>query len=49
MQIDLQQYGELWEDIYDGLVARARSGEPRETLDSVRQKLIEQGKLSAHF
>ena len=45
VQIDLKKYGELWEDIYDSLIARARADEPRETLESVRQRLIEQGKL----
>jgi hypothetical protein len=45
VQIDLKRYGELWEDIYDSLIAKARVDEPRETLESVRQRLIEQGKL----
>lgn len=45
VQIDLKKYGELWEDIYDALIAKARADEPRETLKSVRQRLIAQGKL----
>ncbi|MDI6769197.1 MAG: hypothetical protein QMD04_05925 [Anaerolineales bacterium] len=43
--IDLKKYGELWEDFYDSLTARARSNEPRETLESVKKRLREQGKL----
>ena len=44
--IDLEMYGELWEDFYDSLTARKRSKEPRETLESVRKHLIKEGKLS---
>ena len=43
--IDLKKHGGLWEDLYDGLIARQRAGEPRETLDSVRRRLLKQGKL----
>ena len=46
VQIDLKKYGELWEDFYDSLIARVRIDEPRESLGSVRQRLIEHGKLS---
>lgn len=46
VQIDLKKYGELWEDFYDSLIARVREDEPRESLESVRQRLIEHGKLS---
>lgn len=45
--IDLTLYGELWEDIYDILIARQRTAEPRETLAEVRQFLIREGKLDA--
>lgn len=44
--IDLQKYGDLWEDFYDSLIAQARANEPRETLGEVRTCLKEQGKLS---
>jgi hypothetical protein len=37
--IDLRKQGELWEDIYDGLTARQRANEPRETLASVEKRL----------
>jgi hypothetical protein len=45
VQIDLNKHGELWEDIYDTLLAQVRADEPRETLDEVKQRLISQGKL----
>jgi hypothetical protein len=44
--IDLHKYGELWEDVYDSLTARLRAEEPRDTLDSVKKRLRNQGKLS---
>ena len=43
--IDLGQYGELWEDFYDTIVALDRADEPRESLESVRETLKQQGKL----
>ena len=45
VMINLKKYGELWEDIYDSLTARSRAEEPRETLESVKKRLHEQGKL----
>ncbi|MBM3131503.1 MAG: hypothetical protein FJZ95_00510 [Chloroflexi bacterium] len=47
VMIDLEDHGELWEDFYDALIAEERVGEPRESLDSVREKLQKQGKLNA--
>lgn len=44
--IDLEKYGELWEDFYDSLVARRRASEPRESLESVKKRLRKRGKLS---
>ncbi len=46
VQIDLRKYGDLWEDVYDSLTARKRSKEPRESLDSVKTRLIKQRKLN---
>lgn len=46
VQIDLRKYGDLWEDVYDSLTARRRSSEPRESLDSVKERLIKQRKLN---
>jgi hypothetical protein len=43
--IDLEKYGELWEDFYDSLTTRKRSNERRETLESVKKHLIREGKL----
>ncbi|MCD5406306.1 MAG: hypothetical protein LRZ99_01275 [Desulfotomaculum sp.] len=45
--IDLKQYGELWEDFYDVLIARQRTDEPRESLESVREILKRQRGLNA--
>ena len=42
--IDLKEYGDVWEDFYDGLVALSRADEPRESLESVKQKLRQHGK-----
>ena len=44
--IDLKRYGALWEDIYDNMLAQKRENEPRETLQSVRERLKRQGKLN---
>jgi RNase adaptor protein for sRNA GlmZ degradation len=46
VQIDLRKYGDLWEDVYDTLIARKRAKEPRESLDSVKKRLIKQSKLN---
>ena len=43
--LDLDRYGELWEDIYDILITREREHEPRESLDEVKKLLIAEGKL----
>ena len=38
--IDLKRYSELWEDFYDQTIARSRQREPRESLESVRKRLM---------
>ena len=43
--IDLKKHGEMWEDFYDSLIARARAEEPRESLEAVKGHLKKQGKL----
>jgi len=43
--LDLDKHGELWEDIYDFLVAQEQASEPRESLDTVRRRLRKLGKL----
>ena len=30
--IDLKKNGELWEDFYDGLIAKTRQNEPRQSI-----------------
>ena len=47
--IDLKMYKTIWEDFYDILLANTRKNEPRESLQSVRKKLIKQGKLNEEF
>lgn len=46
--IDLNQPGneDVWEDFYDGLLARKRVNEPRESLKSVKKLLKQKGKLN---
>ena len=43
--IDLKKHGEIWEDFYDGLTAKIRENEPRESLESVKKLLAQKGKL----
>ena len=45
VQIDLQVYGDLWEDIHDALLAQSRKHEPRESLQSVKARLRRAGRL----
>jgi hypothetical protein len=46
VMIDLKRNKALWEDFYDTMVAKKRRNEPRESLATVRQKLIKAGKLN---
>jgi len=43
--IDLIKYGDLWEDFFDTWLASQREKEPTETLEELRSRLQEQGKL----
>jgi len=43
--IDLKKNSGLLEDIFDCVVARRRKNEPRESIESVKQRLRQQGKL----
>ena len=43
--IDLKEHGELWEDLYDALIAEQRRDEPRESLEEVKERLRQVGKL----
>ncbi len=42
--IDLKKNAELWEDFYDVAVASSRAKEPRESMESVRRRLLLRGK-----
>jgi hypothetical protein len=46
VQIDLKKYRELWEDIEDVLVSRARRHEKLIPLDKVKAGLVKSGKLA---
>lgn len=39
VMLDLQQWGELWEDIYDGIIAEQRKNEPLIPWDEVKRQL----------
>jgi hypothetical protein len=47
VQIDLERYGKLWEDIYDQLLAKERANDKRVPYESVRKRLVRSGKLRA--
>lgn len=44
--IDLQKHSDAWEDFYDGLIAKQRANEPRESLSSVKKRLRRLCKLN---
>ena len=44
--IDLTRYSELWEDFYDQITAHLRANEPRDSLESVKNRLSQQHKLN---
>jgi len=46
VQIDLWTHARVWEDVYDSIRARNRSREPRESIDTVKQRLIKRRKLN---
>ncbi|MFA4916285.1 MAG: hypothetical protein WC560_06410 [Syntrophales bacterium] len=45
VQINLRKFGEIWEDFFDNLLSKQRAEEPRESIESVRERLAKQGKL----
>jgi len=45
VQLDLEEWGELWEDIYDGMLAKERAGDAVESWDAVKDRLRREGKL----
>jgi hypothetical protein len=42
--IDLKKNGHLWEDFYDVAIAKKRERDPRESLESVKKRIIGNGK-----
>ncbi len=40
VQIDLKKQGRLWEDFYDRAVAKQRASEPRESMESVKKRVL---------
>lgn len=45
VQIDLEKYGEIWEDIEDILIAEARKHEENIPWEEVKEELKKEGKL----
>ena len=46
VQIDLRKHAAIWEDVFDSVTARNRSREPRESIESVKERLIKRRKLN---
>ncbi|HEX5707382.1 MAG TPA: hypothetical protein VFX96_08805 [Pyrinomonadaceae bacterium] len=46
VQLDLAEWGELWEDIYDNMVADERAGEPTVRLEDFEEELRAEGLLN---
>jgi len=38
--IDLRRHRVIWEDFYDTLLAKEREGEPRESLEEVKRRVL---------
>lgn len=45
VQLDLERYGQLWEDIYDQILIERRKTDKRESFAAVEKRLIRAGKL----
>jgi hypothetical protein len=45
VQLDLKKYGDLWDDIQDGLVAEARRHEKGIPFEDVKASLVKSGKF----
>ena len=43
--LDLRKNPELWEDLFGLALVEKRKGEPRETFDAVKRRLVKTGKL----
>jgi hypothetical protein len=40
VQIDLKEQGQLWEDFFDRAIVIERAAEPRESLESVKKRIL---------
>lgn len=45
--IDLQQWGELWEDFYDVIIAHERANEPEIDWEDIKAELDEETNLES--
>ena len=45
--IDLKKNPELWEDLHDRTLVKTRRKEPRESLETVRRRLVSRKRLGA--
>ena len=46
VMLDLAEWGELWEDIYDNMIADQRAGEPSISLEDFEDELRTEGLLN---
>ena len=44
--LDLEEWGELWEDIYDNIIADERADEPSRPLEELENELRAEGLLN---
>ena len=44
--LDLKEWGELWEDIYDSMMAMERNGEPSMPLEDFEAELRAEGLIN---
>jgi hypothetical protein len=44
--LDLREWGELWEDIYDNMVADERANEPTTSLEDFEAEMIADGSVN---
>lgn len=48
VQIDLEKYGRIWEDFYDGLLAEITKGEDSFPLEEIISELEKEGNLNKY-
>ncbi|HHH53511.1 MAG TPA: hypothetical protein ENK91_07615 [Bacteroidetes bacterium] len=48
VQIDLEKYGKIWQDFYDGLMTELTNGEESYSLDEVISELETKGNLDKY-